>query len=69
MHSQTHGKIGRWHQTLTNRILLENHFMSGDLEAQIEKFVEHYNRQRYHESRSNVTPADANLGWAPAIIK
>ena len=33
------GKIERWHQTLTNRTLLENHFLPGDLEAQIEAFV------------------------------
>ena len=36
----TQGKIERWHQTLKNRILLENYFLPGDLEAQIEAFVE-----------------------------
>lgn len=51
------------------RILLENYFRPGDLEAQIEAFVEHYNHQRYHESLNNVTPADAYFGRAPAIIK
>ena len=30
----TQGKIERWHQTLKNRILLENYFLPGDLEAQ-----------------------------------
>jgi len=69
MHPQTQGKIERWHQTLKNRILLENYFLPGDLEAQIEAFVEHYNHQRYHESLQNVTPADAYFGRAPAIIK
>ncbi len=69
MHPQTQGKIERWHQTLKNRILLENYFLPGDLEIQIEAFVEHYNHQRYHESLSNVTPADAYFGRAPAIIK
>ena len=34
-HPQTQGKIERWHQTLKNRILLENYFLPGDLEAQI----------------------------------
>ena len=58
-HPQTQGKIERWYQTLKNRILLENYFLPGDLEAQIEAFVEHYNHQRYHESLKNVTPADA----------
>jgi putative transposase len=68
-HPQTQGKIERWHQTLKNRILLENYFLPGDLEAQIEAFVEHYNHQRYHESLNNVTPADAYFGRAETIIK
>jgi Integrase core domain len=51
-HPQTQGKIERWHQTLKNRILLENYFFSEDLEAQIAAFVDHYNHRRYHESIS-----------------
>ena len=47
LHPQPQGKIERWHQILKNRILLENYFLPGDLEAQIEAFVEHYNHQRY----------------------
>ena len=61
-HPQTQGKIERWHQTLKNRILLENYFLPGDLEAQIEAFVDHYNHQRYHESINNVTPAGVYFG-------
>ena len=34
-HPQTQGKIERWHQTLKNRILLENYYLPGDLENQI----------------------------------
>ena len=33
---------------LKNRILLENHFLPGDLEAQIEAFVDYYNHRCYH---------------------
>ena len=69
MHPQTQGKIERWHQTLKNRILLENYFLPGDLQTQIGAFVEHYNHRRYHESLDNVTPADAYFGRAAAIIK
>ena len=69
LHPQTQGKIERWHQTLKNRILLENYFLPGDLEAQIAAFVEHYNHHRYHESLNNVTPADAYFGRAQTIIK
>ena len=68
-HPQTQGKIERWHQTLKNRILLENYYLPGALEEAVEAFVEHYNHRRYHESLNNVTPADAYFGRAPAIIK
>ena len=54
--------------TLKNRILLENYYLPGDLERQIEAFVEHYNHARYHESINNVTPADVYYGRAEAII-
>src|SRR6516162_7449399 len=53
----TQSKIERWHQTLKNRILLENYFLPGDLEAQIAAFVDDYNHRRYHESIDNLTPA------------
>ena len=68
-HPQTQGKIERWHQTLKNRILLENYFLPGDLGKQIELFVEHYNHQRYHESLQNLTPADVYFGRAQSILK
>ena len=38
-------------------------------EAMVVAFVEHYNHRRYHESLSNVTPADAYFGRASTIIK
>ncbi len=68
-HPQTQGKIERWHQTLKNRILLENYFFSEDLKAQIEAFVDHYNHHRYHESINNLTPADVYFGRGQAILK
>tara|TARA_Y200000002_G_scaffold379126_1_gene387791 strand:- start:116 stop:1096 length:981 start_codon:yes stop_codon:yes gene_type:complete len=68
-HPQTQGKIERWHQTLKNRVLLENYFLPGDLENQIEAFVDHYNNRRYHESLGNVTPADVYFGRDTAIIE
>jgi transposase InsO family protein len=67
-HPQTQGKIERWHQTLKNRILLENYFLPGDLQASIEAFVDHYNHQRYHESLSNLTPADVYFGRGQTIL-
>ncbi len=67
-HPQTQGKIERWHQTLKNRILLENYYLPGDLEAQIGRFVEHYNHRRYHESLKNLTPADVYFGRGQTIL-
>jgi putative transposase len=69
IHPRTQGKIQRGHKTLTNRILLENHFLPDDLECQIEAFVERYVHQRYHESLNNVSPANACFGRAEAIIR
>ena len=68
-HPQTQGKIERWHQTLKNRILLENYYLPGALEAQIDSFVDYYNHQRYHESIQNLTPADVYFGRAQSILR
>ena len=68
MHPQTQGKIERWHQTLKNRILLENYFLEGELEAAIAAFIDHYNNHRYHESIANLTPADVYFGRGETIL-
>ena len=67
-HPQTQGKIERWHQSLKNRILLNNYYLPGDLEQQINAFVEHYNHVRYHESIDNLTPADVYFGRGELIL-
>ena len=53
---------------LKNRILLDNYYLPGDLERQIDAFVEHYNHVRYHESINNLTPADVFFGRAETIL-
>lgn len=68
-HPQTQGKIERWHQTLKNRILLENYYLPGDLQQQIDAFVDQYNHRRYHESLQNLTPADVYFGRGHTILK
>src|SRR5215831_5199746 len=68
LHPQTQGKIERWHQTLKNRILLENYYLPGDLEAKIGDFVAHYNHLRYHESIANLTPADVYFRRGQTIL-
>src|SRR3989440_7918048 len=67
-HPMTQGKIERWHQTLKNRILLQNYYLPGDLEAEIEDFVAAYNHLRYHESIGNLTPADVYFGRGQTIL-
>jgi putative transposase len=48
--------------------LLENYFLPGDLKANIGRFVTYYNHHRYHESLSNLTPADVYFGRGEAIL-
>lgn len=67
-HPMTQGKIERWHQSLKNRILLENYYLPGDLERSIEAFVTYYNTRRYHESLNNLTPEDVWLGRGQDIL-
>ncbi len=68
LHPLTQGKIGRWHQTLKSCVLLENYYLPGALENQIEAFIKHYNHERYHESLGDVMAADVYFGRATTII-
>jgi putative transposase len=36
--------------------------------VQVAAFVEHYNHHRYHESLSNLTPADVYFGRGQTIL-
>ena len=68
-HPQTQGKIERWHQSLKNCVLLEHYYLPGDLEQSVGEFVAYYNHQRYHESLSNLTPADVYFGRGESILE
>lgn len=68
-HPQTQGKIERWHQTLKNRVLLNNYYLPRELEAEIAAFVEDYNHRRLHESLNNLTPADVYFGRGQSILE
>lgn len=49
-------------------MLLENYYLPGALETQVEAFIEHYNHRRYHESINNLAPADVYFGRGAAIL-
>jgi hypothetical protein len=67
-HPMTQGKIERYHRSMKNVVLLQNYFLPGDLEREVERFVAFYNQQRYHESLNNLTPADVYFGRAQEVL-
>jgi hypothetical protein len=44
------------------------HGVHFNIEAKIDAFVDHYDHRRYHESLSNLTPADVYFGRAQTIL-
>lgn len=67
-HPQTQGKIERWHRSMKNQILLNNYYLPGELQENLQKFVSYYNHERYHESLNNLTPADVFYGRGQEIL-
>jgi len=67
-HPMTQGKIERYHRTMKNVVKLQNYYFPGELEAEIDKFVDYYNNERYHEALDNVTPADVYFGRRRNIV-
>jgi transposase InsO family protein len=64
----TQGEIEHYHRSLKSRILLENYYLPGQLEARLAEFVDFHNTRRYHESLGNLTRADIYFGRGPAIL-
>jgi putative transposase len=67
-HPQTQGKIERWHRSMKNQILLNNYYLPGELQEHLQRFISYYNRERYHESLSNLAPADVYYGRGQKIL-
>ena len=68
-HPQTQGKIERYHRTMKNVVKLYNYFAPEELEAALDKFINRYNNEQYHESLNNLTPADVYFGRGEMILK
>jgi len=67
-HPQTTGKMERCHRTIKDAVTLVVHTSPDALRAAITAFMEHYNRERYHEALKNVTPDDVYFGRREAIL-
>ena len=49
-------------------VKLQNYYFPGELEAEIKKFVDYYNNERYYESLHNMTPAEMYHGRRNYIL-
>jgi transposase InsO family protein len=68
-HPQTQGKIERWNRSMKNQILLNNYYFPSELQEHLQRFVNYYNHERYHESLDNLTLADVYYGRGHEILE
>ena len=67
-HPMTQGKIERYHRSMKNEINLIKYYSTEELEREIDRFIDYYNNERYHESLDNVTPSDVYHGRREEIL-
>jgi putative transposase len=67
-HPMTQGKIERYHRSMKNIVKLQNYYFPWELEQELSRFVDYYNKHRYDESLNNVTPADVYFGQNREIL-
>lgn len=68
-HPQTNGKIERYHKSLKGQLNLYTWDDPNKLKEEIGKYINYYNKKRYHESLGNVSPDDVYFGRRDSIIK
>ena len=68
-HPQTNGKIERYHKSLKSIVKLHVYGCPTELKAEVGKFINYYNKSRYHESLGNVTPDDVFYGRREKIVE
>lgn len=68
-HPQTNGKIERWHKSMKGHIYLHVYETPEQLRAELEKYINYYNSERYHEALDNVTPDDVFYGRRDEILE
>ena len=61
-------KFKRYRQTLKGEINQIPYEMPSELQGAIDRFVNYYNHQRYHEALGNVTPVDVYRGRRDDIL-
>ena len=53
---------------MKNQILLNNYYLPGELQEHLQKFVNYYKYESYHESLNNLTPANVFYGRGQAVL-
>ena len=54
---------------MKNQILLNNYYFPSELQEHLQRFVNYYNHERYHESLDNLTPVDVYYGHGQKILE